>query len=235
VVDARSPAPSPRTRVGAIAGLTAALAGAAAVGVLHVVPPSADLNPVRRTISEYALLETGWVFDTAVLALAAGSAAVLVALVRTGLLRPVGGGSVALTLWCAGLTGAVVFPKHNWAVGPSLHGDLHRVASLVGFLSLPLAALLIGWAWRTHDRWRPHAYVSFLLGSLSLLSFTPIAYAILSQPITGLRWWQAVPLGAVERLLAGCEVATVVCLGWWAVRAAGTVTVPASPDRVSVP
>jgi hypothetical protein len=49
----------------------------ALLGVLHVVEPSSRVSPVRRTISEYALLDNGWVFDVAVLMLAAGSLAVL--------------------------------------------------------------------------------------------------------------------------------------------------------------
>jgi hypothetical protein len=201
----------------ALGGLAAVLAGAGAVGLLHLVPPSAAVSPVRRTISEYALLENGWVFNAAVLGLAAGSAGILAALLAHRLLRPAG--AAALALWCAGLIGVVVFPKHNWAVGPSLSGDLHRVASLVGFLSLPVAAILIGASARRHPRWRRHALAVVGLGVVSLLCFAPIGYAILTEPITGVRWWRAFPLGAVERALATAEVVTVLAMGWWAARA----------------
>ena len=204
----------------AVAGIVAALAGAALVGLLHVLPASADVSPVRRTISEYALLESAWVFNLALLVLAAGSAAVLAALVGAQLLRPVSAAAVMLMLWTASLAAIVVFPKHNWAVGPSLNGDIHRLAGLVGFLSLPAAALLIGWAWRGDPRWRGQAHRSLVLGLVCLLCFSPIAYAFLSQPVTGIRWWRAIPLGAVERVLAVTEVITVVALGWWAARAA---------------
>jgi hypothetical protein len=216
-----------------VIGLAAVVGSAAAIGLLHLVPPSSALSPVRRTISEYALLETGWVFNTAVLALAAGSAAILAALLTHRLVRPAG--AAALALWCGGLVGVVVFPKHNWAVGPSLSGDLHRVASLVGFLSLPVAAILIGWAGRTHPRWRWHALGVATLGVVSLLCFAPIGYAILSEPVTGVRWWRALPLGAVERALATSEVVTVLALGWWATRA-GRRPVPAlAPPAPSSP
>src|SRR5687768_4578633 len=60
------------TRALALAGMGATSTAVVLVGLLHVIPPSSDVNPARRTISEYALLETGWVFDTAVLALSAG-------------------------------------------------------------------------------------------------------------------------------------------------------------------
>ena len=109
----------------------------------------------------------------------------------------------------------ILFPKHNWSVGPSANGDIHRVASLVAFLSLPVAALLLGRAWLRHPRWRVPARTALCFGMLSLLFFSPIAIAILVEPFTGVRWWRAIPLGAVERLLALSEVATVFVLGWW--------------------
>jgi hypothetical protein len=57
-------------------------------------------------------------------------------------------------------------------------------------------------------------------GAVSLLCFTPILWALVSEPWTGVRWWRAIPLGGVERLLGLAEVVTVLLLAWWAVRAA---------------
>lgn len=209
-------------------GLLAVLAGAAIVGLMHVVGPSARVSLVRRTISEYALLDNGWVFNLAVLLLAIGSLAVLGAVVRSGLLRPVSIGSMALLLWSLGLAGVVLFPKHNWAVGPSTTGDLHRVASLVAFLSLPVAALAAGLVGRRDPRWRAYAHASLGLGMLCLLCFSPIAFAFALEPVTGVRWWRAIPLGAVERALAFTEVTTVLALGWWAARASPPAATPAA-------
>jgi hypothetical protein len=205
----------------AIGGIAAAAAGAAMVGLLHVTTPPTRINPIRRTISEYALHETAWVFNTALLVLAAGSAAVLASLVATGVLRLWSTGGIALALWTICLPAIVIFPKHNWSVGPSMAGNVHRAFALIGFLSLPAAALAIGWAWRTHPDWRSHAYRTVILGWCSLLCFSPLAYAILSQPVTGVRWFRAVPLGAVERALALSEVIIVLALGWWGVSAGG--------------
>jgi uncharacterized protein DUF998 len=67
-------------------GLVGTALAVVLVGSLHVVY-AGDVDPVRRTISEYALRDLGWMFDIGVLALAAGSVAVLVALVRAGLVR----------------------------------------------------------------------------------------------------------------------------------------------------
>jgi hypothetical protein len=203
-------------RAVAMAGMGAVVTGALVVLVLHVVPPSDAVDPIRRTISEYALLANGWVFDLAVFILAAGSAAIGVALIRRRLLASASVASVALGLWIVGLSAVVTFPKHNWALGGSSTGTVHRVASVVAFLSLPVAALLLGHAWRRRVR-RYAAWASWL-GVASLVCFAPIAGAILLEPLTGVRWWRAIPLGLVERLLALTEVVTVLALGVWAAR-----------------
>src|SRR5829696_1269175 len=114
----------------AIGGLAATAAGTLAMGALHVLPPTDQINPIRRTISEYALHETAWLFNLGVLSLALGSVAVLLALARSGVIRLASLGGFGLMLWSAGLAAVVYFPKHNWTVGPSASGDIHRLASL---------------------------------------------------------------------------------------------------------
>jgi hypothetical protein len=188
--------------------------------LLHLLPPSAELDWSRRTISQYALLSNGWAFDAATLLLAAGSLAVLIALRRAGPVRR--GAAVSLLLWVAGLVGVVWFEKHNWSAGPSLSGDIHRVASLVAFLSLPAGALLAAAPLLREADTRLPARLVAVGGGLSLLCFTPILWALVSESWTGVRWWQAIPLGGVERLLGLVEVMTVLLLAWLAVRAART-------------
>jgi hypothetical protein len=197
-----------------LAGATMTMVGAALVGVLHLREPS--VSPVRRTISEYALLEHAWLFNTAVLLVAGGSAVTLLALVRAGLSRPVSLGSLALAAWCAALAGVVAFPKHNWAIGPSMTGEVHRGLSLAAFVSLPLAAIAVGWAGR-HSWW---GRGSIVLGVVSLLAFAPIPIAYLAEPYTGVRWWRAIALGLVERGLALSQAVTVLVLALWATRTA---------------
>jgi hypothetical protein len=203
----------------AILGLVGAVAGSLAVGVLHILPPTAALSPVRRTISEYAFYETGWLFNYGVLALAFGSFAVLLALVGARLTGTTSMTVVALALWCLGLAAVVYFPKHNWSVGPSASGSIHRAASLVAFVALPVAAIVVGWVWRHDGRWRHSARWTVALAVAALLCFGVILGAVLLQPVTGVSWWRAIPLGAVERALATAEVATVLALGWWARKA----------------
>ncbi|GAB2596404.1 hypothetical protein Aab01nite_71650 [Paractinoplanes abujensis] len=213
------------TRVFAGVGAACVAASLAFYAALHVVPPSASLDWSRRTISQYALLENGWWFDAATLLLAAGSVAVLAAARRAGVVR--GGAAVALLLWALGLVGVVWFEKHNWAVGPSMSGDIHRIASVVAFLSLPVAALLAS-ARSLRDRGARRVAAG---GVVSLLCFSPILWAVLSEPWTGVRWWRAIPLGTVERALGLAEVVTLLLIAAWAVR--GRVLSPSRAAEVS--
>lgn len=205
----------------ALAGIAAVLVAIGMIGALHVTGPSAELDPMRRTISQYALLESATMFNVAVVVLAAGSAATLLALIRTGLVAARSGAALALLLWSVGLAAVVYFPKHNWSVGPSVEGYIHRYASVVAFLSLPVAALLIGRRWGRSTRWRRQGMIASASGVAALLCFAPIAVAFVLHPFTGVPWWRAIPLGGVERLLALVEVATVVYLAYWSIRAAG--------------
>jgi hypothetical protein len=173
-------------------------------GWLHLAPASAQVDWRTRTLSQYALLENGWAFDVATLLLAAGSAAVLAALIRAGRIRAGSGAAAGVALWIVGLVGVVVFEKHNWATGPSMSGDIHRAAGLLAFLSLPVGALL------------SRSRVIVVAGLVSLLCFSPILWAVASQTWTGERWWRAIPLGAVERALCAAEVITVLLMAAWA-------------------
>lgn len=213
--------------VPALAGLGAACVAASLIlyGLLHLLPPSAELDWTRRTISHYALLSNGWQFDAATLLLAAGSAAVLAALRRARVLGR--GAAVALAFWVAGLVAVVWFEKHNWAMGASVSGDIHRAASVVAFLSLPAAALLAAAPRLRAAGDRRPAWLVAAGGVLSLLCFTPILWAVATEPWTGVRWWRAIPLGGVERLLGLAEVVTVLLLAWWAVRVARSARTPA--------
>ncbi|HWS33167.1 MAG TPA: DUF998 domain-containing protein [Actinoplanes sp.] len=208
----------------ALAGLGVAcvIGSLSLYGALHVVSPSAELDWSRRTISQYALMPNGWMFDVATLLLAAGSAAILIALHRCGVLSKAA--LVTLGLWVIGLIGVVWFEKHNWQTGPSISGDVHRVASVVAFLSLPIGALLAARRGGGAARW------VMVGGVVSLLCFMPILWAVLSEPWTGVRWWQAIPLGTVERLLGLAEVVTVLLLARWALvtMGAGRRLVPAA-------
>jgi len=190
----------------ALAGITL---GVVMLGVLHLVDPTASISPVRRTISEYQLTDLGWAFNAGVLAIAAGSAVLLAVLVRDRLAGP--GGDVLLAGWIVGLLVLTAFPKHNWAIGPSATGQVHRMASLVAFLCLPIAVMLIAGR-RGNGFRRGPAGTAIALAGLALLWFVPIIVAMARHRAGGLPWWQAIPLGLIERGLALTEIVALVLL-----------------------
>lgn len=215
---AAAPRPLPERVLGAAAPLSAigtvlVLAGIALVGLLDLLPASA---PLFRTISHYALTDQRWVFDSALLILAAGSAVILIGLVRKGLTRAASPAAVFLAMWVIGLVMVVLFPKHDWSVGPSLSGDIHRVGSALAFLGLPIAAMLLARPWLTEVASRSFARTVWWLGLVSLLWFPPIVAVIAYYGPLGARWWEFFPLGLWERGLALTEVLAVVALGCWA-------------------
>lgn len=214
--------PDRLTRTLAFAGAGGAVVAFVLVGLLHVIA-AGDVDPIRRTISEYALGPWAWMFDIGVIALAIGSVAVMAALARAGLLRPLSGASLLLGIWAVGMVAVVVFEKTNWSIGPSLSGYIHRYASLGAFLALPLAALLVARA----QRGVAHSLVSRVwirvLALAALGWFLPIVWGFALRPITGRQWWNAVPLGLIERGLALTEVFVVVALAAWAAGAARRV------------
>lgn len=220
------PLPSARTAGLAAAGLVGATLSVVLVGLLHVVVGPDQVDPVRRTISEYALGEYRLLFDAGVLALAVGSAVVLAALIGAGLLRALSTASLLLATWSVALVVVVVFQKIDWSVGPTLGGYVHRYASLLAFLSLPLAALLLAARWRRDPRWRRHASTTGSLSLVSLAWLTPILAGFALRPLTGIPWWRIVPLGLVERGLAVTEVALVLTLALWALSARPTRPTP---------
>ncbi|GAA3473950.1 DUF998 domain-containing protein [Nonomuraea roseola] len=191
------------------AGLAAVAVGAGVIAALDLAYLG-EINPLRRTISEHGLGDQGWIFALGVALLAVGSLSIGVSLLRRRLAGIVG--AIALAGWSLGLLVVAWFPKHDWSVGPSLSGSIHRVGSFVAFLCLPLAALLIARTWRRHPR---SALAAFLLGVASLLWVAGIATMVWIGESSGLAWWQVMPLGLVERGLAITEVGALMALGLW--------------------
>jgi hypothetical protein len=204
-----------------LASLFALTAGVVLMLALHVVPPTNQISPVRRTISEYQLSPSKWVFDLSVLLIAAGSALVFAELVRRRLVRPLSGGVVLGALWTLSLVTIVVFTKTDWSVGPSIGGTIHRYASVVGFVSLPLAVIVVagkvfpavaGWRWFARG-----------MGTLSLGWFGLIIVGVVNMSLGGEPWWQFVPLGLVERMMAVTAALAIIIVS------AGPLARPAVP------
>ncbi|UVS78996.1 MULTISPECIES: DUF998 domain-containing protein [Actinokineospora] len=188
-------------------GLTSLLAGVMVFLALHVLPPTSGISPVRRTLSEYALGESKWAFDLAVVLIALGSALVFAELLRRG------HGRFAVVMgavWTASLVVVVVFTKTDWSVGPSLGGTIHRYASVAAFLSLPVAVMAAaGAVFPAAAGWR---LLTRALSAVSLAWFGTIVVGVVNMAMGGVSWWRFVPLGLVERMIAGFAVAGLAVL-----------------------
>lgn len=211
----RSPA-----RYVALAGAVAVVPTFALIGGLDLYRTTWSTAHLRRTISEYALGPYRRAFDTGVALPAPGSPAILAVLVRRGVTRWNSVGALAFAAWSVGLAlVVVVFPKDDWALGPSVSGSIHRFGSMTAFIALPVAAVLPARPWLRDATWGAHARRTFGLGVLSALAFSPIPYAIAVNALVGTSWWRVIPLGCVERLPVLTEVVAVLVLGLWAIAA----------------
>ncbi|TNC19343.1 DUF998 domain-containing protein [Amycolatopsis alkalitolerans] len=200
-----------------LSGVVAIAVGAGLVLLLQFLPGTAQISPLRRTISEYGLSSNKWIFNLALLLIAVGSAALftLQALHR-GL--PVAA-LVAGAVWTLSLLVIVAFPKTDWATGPSPGGTVHRIASIIGFVVLPVGLLIAsgrvftgetGWQWAAR-----------ILALASLAWFAVILAGVVVMLAGGGPWWTFVPLGLVQRLMALTELLAVATLAVPLLRSSG--------------
>jgi hypothetical protein len=200
----------PARRAVSFAGIAALAVGAGLVLLLQVIPPTDEISATRRTISEYGLSDHKWVFDLAVVLVALGSAAGLAVVYRQGRL-PVPA-AILGTLWTVGLLVIVAFPKPDWATvsRADFGGTLHRIASVVAFVALPLAVLV---AARTAFPSSPgRRLLARVLAVVSLGWFAVILGAVVVAAVSGGRWWTLIPLGLVERGMAVTELVALAVL-----------------------
>src|SRR6195952_5090768 len=81
VTDTRWPTRASVARLSGGAALVGIALTVLIFGALHLLPPTRDISPVHRTISEYALTGSAWAFDLAVILLACSSMAAFTGLV----------------------------------------------------------------------------------------------------------------------------------------------------------
>jgi hypothetical protein len=200
----------------ALASVVTLVLGVVVMLALHVIPPTDEISPVRRTLSQYALTSNKWLFDVSVLLIALGSVFALVAVVRQRGVAPYSGGVLLGGLWIASLLAIVVFTKTNWSVGPSIGGVIHRYASVVAFVSLPFAVILLArkvFPEQTTWRWAARGF-----GAVSLAWFGVILVGVIRMAAGYGAWWQFVPLGLVERVIAFTAVAAMLTVSLGLVR-----------------
>lgn len=113
-------------------------------------------------------------------------------------------------LWVASLLVVVVFTKTDWTVGPSVGGVIHRYASAVGFVSLPVAVIMMaGRVFPDRPAWRWSARG---FAAMSLAWFGVIVVGVVRMAAGHGPWWLFAPLGLVERMIALTAVAALLTL-----------------------
>jgi len=207
-------ASAPRTRAlrllraGALGGIAL---GALLIGVLHVVPPTDAIDPLAVTISEYGRTTLGAVFAAAVVLIAAGSAAALALFLHDGACRAASAATLGIALWVLGLLAVAVFPKADWAAGASATGHLHRAASVVAFVALPIAILTL-----CGPRGRPFGRrgrtAALVIAVAALVAIAVVGVYVVAAEAAGSPWWTTFPLGLAERVLVFGELAALVLL-----------------------
>lgn len=186
-------------RYGRVMGLAAAGVALVLFALLHVLV--ARLSPVTDTISDYALSADGWIFNAAVLALVAGSLCLLGPLLRAGAATaPLA--TACFVAWCVGLVALTVFPRDPVGAPITVTGEIHKWASVMALVSLPIGALLVGW--RHGGR---GARVLLVMATVCLIALVPFVSAYLAS--SPLRPY----LGLLERGVALGEVVLLLLLG----------------------
>lgn len=106
-----------------------------------------------------------------------------------------------------GLAVLAVFPQEPADVPLTWHGAIHRHAALAGFVTVPLACLLLARHWRGRREWRStiQALRWFAFAALVLLAVFVMTFLepFNARSISGL----------VERLLLASHIALLAILG----------------------
>ncbi len=210
----------------ALVGTGGVLLSVLGIGLLHVMPPSRSLDPLSRTISEYALLPDGWIFDWGVVVLAVSSAIILLALTVREIVAWRSWGALMTLVWSVGLVGLIVFPKQGFGADPSIAGRVHWTWTLIAFFSLPIGTCLMCWQHRgLAGRWPRWAVrLSMVAGGW----FMVLTGQTILSALTPIQAWRVV--GLVERGLSLTEMAVVVMLGLWVIHDSGPPVVLAVPS-----
>jgi hypothetical protein len=191
-------------------GIAALVAGAALVVLLAFLPATKGISVLTQTISEYGRSDGRGVFSAAVLLVAAGSVLILGPLLAQ---RRLASATTWFSAgWVVGLLVIVAVPKANWALvsGFNAGGTLHRAASVVAFVCLPIA---VYGAAKTVFRDSPgRRTAARVLAVAALAWFAVIVGAVVVAAATGQRWWQLIPLGLVERGMALTGLVALVTL-----------------------
>jgi hypothetical protein len=196
--------------------LVRALAGACILGLVVAVVSTVvghlglgpGYDPLRLTVSDYALSNRGTAIEIAMVALAVGALALLGGFHAAG--ARIGGlPTVLVSVWSAGLLVAAAVPTDPLtATSMSTAAYVHRYASVAAFIVLPVAAVTLA---------------ARLPGATSLRG--PVRRLAIGCAVgLGVLWYDAFPgdrflMGLVERGLIGLEIAVLAVLSVGVLRA----------------
>lgn len=207
---------APASRAKLVLTAYAMFALAAVLLTLQHLQPT-GLNPVTKMLSDYAYHPGGWLFTTAILLSAYASAVMTVALVRSGLASHPAQATL-FGLWSVCLAVIAIVQQDPAGHAPTLGGDIHRTAVLVGFLSLPIAALAVAHAHRARAGCVAMARAVRIAALAVLGSLTTFmtVYGVLR--LSGRRLSDVLPLGLIERQALVSALVLLLLLGLWSAR-----------------
>ncbi|GIJ77328.1 Protein of unknown function [Micromonospora phaseoli] len=178
-----------------------ALGGIAVAALLAIVGHLGvdGLDPVSLTVSDYAVSDSGGIIHVAMLLLAAASAVLIPALRQLGHRGRVAEGMLAV--WAGGLLVSGLVPTNPPGTEMGTAAYVHRYASVVAFVALPIAG------WLLAARLPTDARVRLGLRALTLASLLLAAAMV----------WSAYPgdrafYGLIERALILTEVALLTLI-----------------------
>jgi hypothetical protein len=183
------------------------------LAVLHLDRRWAPIDPVTSMLSDYALCPGWWMWAAALVLTSAGSAVLLVALRRRGVLA--GWRTPVLALWCVSLLAVAIFTKDPQGGAVTATGKVHLYAAAVSCLSLPIAGWTLGRQHRAHPAWRRFATWSRRLALGAIPFYLPFIVPFAVNVLFG-GHLPSVGTGLVERLMLALEIGLLVILGFWA-------------------
>ncbi|NEB75446.1 DUF998 domain-containing protein [Streptomyces sp. SID14478] len=166
-----------------------------------------QLSQLSLTVSDFAALDRGGPIEAGMACLGVASFALL-AVARRGVAALRGTVAVLMVAWGAGLVAAAVIPTDPLTVHLSASAYVHRYASIVAFLAMPLAGLVLARRLRTAGAGTEARRTVQWLRRLSIAAIAGAAVMALSAG-PGNREL----IGLVERLLLGCDVALLALIG----------------------
>ena len=170
-----------------------------AILVLHGLRP--NLDPAQHTISEYALGSYGWLMRAAFFALGVGTLATVVFL--RAILEPSpwrSAGLVVLAGMAIGLFLDGIYNTDRLRVPATFDGTIHGIGTWILALTLPGAALILGFQLARTSIWRLKARTLQALGAAQLAAIVVFEMSPDSHR------------GTAERLVTVLAVATLALL-----------------------